>query len=465
MGDTLASRLFLVEFRPPPAHPVPADEEARRPRQYRCCPDVVFFNSPARHTTRCFGGRPGCGCGRAEHRSHPRGLAGPVDHHVGGAVRGHRHLRSQRRVPVDPRGLQRLAVYNITVGAFLLMAGRFADSIGRRKVFLPGVALFGVASLLCAIAPSAGWLIFFRLLQGAGGSVVNAASFAVMLPAFPPARRSTAIGIAGAAGGMGSVIGPGLGSFLIDVFSWRAIFMNATGRIDFLGVIIGTASVALAMFAIVQSESWGVGDSRVIALFIIGLALTPVLLRRSRTHPEPLINLDLFKFQSFSSATLGTALYSLGFTAGFLTNSLVLQDAWDQPLRTVGLALIIPPAISMVASILTGRVADRYGHRWILGLGSVLCGATYLLYALLLGDEPQVWSVFVPIGCLLGIGVGMTIATWSSAGLSDIPQGNFGVAGATYNTLRQAAYGLGIAASATPGCGQPPASPSPASPR
>lgn len=358
--------------------------------------------------------------------------------------------------------------YNITVGAFLLMAGRFADSIGRRKVFLPGVALFGVASLLCAIAPSAGWLIAFRLLQGAGGSIVNAASFAVMLPAFPPARRSTAIGIAGAAGGMGSVVGPGLGSFLIDAFSWRAIFMinvplcllvlilgprflqeskdpNATGRIDFAGVAVGTTAVAMVMFSIVQSEAWGVSDPRVIGLFVIGLTLVPILLRRSRTHPEPLINLDLFKFRSFSSATLGTALYSLGFTSGFLTNSLVLQDAWNQPLRTVGLALIIPPAMSAGVSVMTGRVADRYGHRWILGLGSLLCGLAYALYALMLGEEPQVWSLFVPIGCLLGIGVGLTIATWSSAGLSDIPQGNFGVAGATYNTLRQAAYGLGVA--------------------
>jgi len=269
-------------------------------------------------------------------------------------------------------------------------------------------------------------------------------------------------------GALGSVVGPAVGSFLIDLSSWRAIFVmnvplcalvvalgprllaeskdpRATGRIDLVGVPIGTAAVSMVMFAIVQSESWGITDTRVIALFIIGIALAPALLKRSRTHPEPLINLDLFRFQSFSSATLGTTLYSLGFTAGFLTNSLVLQDAWDQPLRTVGLALIIPPAISMGASVLTGRVADRYGHRWILGLGSLLCGLAYALYAILLGDEPQVWTVFVPIGCLLGIGVGMTIATWSSAGLSDIPQGNFGVAGATYNTLRQAAYGLGIA--------------------
>ena len=126
------------------------------------------------------------------------------------------------------------------------------------------------------MAPSAGWLIAARVVQGIGGAVVSAAGFAVMLPGFPPNRRSTAIGIAGAMGALGSVVGPALGSFLIDLFSWRAIFIinvplclivlllgprllaeskdpRATGRIDLVGVPMGTAAVALIMLAIVQS--------------------------------------------------------------------------------------------------------------------------------------------------------------------------------------------------------------------
>jgi len=358
--------------------------------------------------------------------------------------------------------------YNIAVGALLLVSGRLADSLGRRKVFLPGVFLFGFGSLMCAIAPSASLLIAARVLQGIGGAIVSAAGFAVMLPGFPPARRSTAIGIAGAMGAMGSVVGPALGSFLIDAFSWRAIFVmnvplcllvlvlgprllpesrdpNATGRIDLIGVPIGTAAVGFIMFAIVQSEAWGISDSRVIGIGIVGLLLVPILLRRSATHPEPLINLGLFRFQSFRSATIGTVFYGLAFTSGFLTNSLALQDAWDQPIRTVGLALIPAPAIASVVSIVTGRSADRVGHRWLLGIGCMLCALGYLAYATLLGDEPAVFSRFIPLGLIIGVGIGLTVATWSSAGLSDIPQANFGVAGATYNTLRQAAYGLGIA--------------------
>jgi MFS family permease len=293
-----------------------------------------------------------------------------------------------------------------------------------------------------------------------------------MLPEFPPSRRSTAIGIAGATGSLGAVAGPAVGSVLIDLSSWRAIFFlnvplcilvliigprllteskdpNASGRIDPIGVPVGTASVGLIMFAIVQSESWGVSDLRVISMLIVGITLIPVLIRRSRVHPEPMIDLDLFKFQSFKSANIGVTFYGLAFTAGFLVNSLMLQEVWDLPIRQVGLALIPGPMFAAVVSPISGRMADRYGHRWILGAGCIVTGLSYAFYAAVLDSSPQVYNIFVPVSILSGIGVGLTVATWSSAGLSDIPQAKFGVASSTYNTLRQAAYALGISVSIT----------------
>lgn len=357
--------------------------------------------------------------------------------------------------------------YNIAVGALLLAAGRVADSIGRKKVFLPGVALFMVGSAMCGFADSVSFLIFSRLVQGVGGAVVAASSFAVMLPEFPSSRRSTAIGFAGATGALGAVVGPALGSVLIEAFSWRAIFLinvplslivliispkflreskdpNATGKIDGLGVVIGTLAVGLMMFGIIQSEQWGLGDLRVWAFFFVGLVLFPVLIRRSRSHPEPLLDMDLFAFRSFASANAGVAFYGLAFTSGALVNSIVLQDLWQQDLTTVGLAFVPGPLLAAFVSPLTGSLADRIGHRWVLGVGCLMCAIGYGALVLFIGVEPAVWSVFVPLTLISGLGIGLTVATWSSAGLADIPPSKFGVAGATTNTVRQAAYALGI---------------------
>lgn len=362
--------------------------------------------------------------------------------------------------------------YNITVGALLLAAGRLADSKGRRRMFIPGVVVFMVGSLLSGMAPNAGLLIAARILQAIGGAVTTSASMAVVLPEFPPARRSTAVGFMGATGALGAVTGPVLGSLVIDAFNWRAIFLlnvpicllvlflaprllresrdpDATGNIDFVGVAVGTASVALVMFGVVKSEDWGVTSARVVVLVAAGLAMFPILIQRSRRHPEPLVNLELFSYRSFASTNLSVVFYGLAFTSGALVSSLALQDLWGQSIRTTGLAMAPGPVIASIVSPVSGSLADRFGHRWVLGGGSLILAGGYGLYALVLDETVQVWSVFVPISLAMGLGIGMTVATWTSAGLSDVPPAKFGVAGATFNTVRQMAYALGISITIT----------------
>ena len=262
-----------------------------------------------------------------------------------------------------------ISSYNVAVGTFLLVTGRLADSLGRRRVYLPGVAIFGLGSMLCAVAPGLGWLIGARVVQGIGGSITMAAGFAVMLPEFPTTRRATAIGISGAAGSLGAVVGPFLGSILIDAFGWRSVFwMNvplcvlvlllgprylsesrdpeATGRIDLGGIALGTSSVLLAMLAIVQSEAWGLGDVRIVVMVVVALALVPWLIRRSRVHPTPLIDLELFRFRSFTSANISVVFYGLAFTSGAVVTSVFLQDVWELPIRDVGVAFVLAPLLA-----------------------------------------------------------------------------------------------------------------------
>ncbi len=357
--------------------------------------------------------------------------------------------------------------YNITVASLLLVAGRFADSLGRKRLFLPGVFVFMLGSALSGIARNETELVAARVVQAIGGAIISPTAIAVVLPEFPPSKRSLAIGITGATGSFGAVVGPALGSLLIDLWSWRAIFLinvplclivlaiaprllresknpAATGRIDLLGVPIGTIGIGLVMVAIVRSETWGLTDGRTLALFFVGLALIPVLIRRSARHPEPLLELDLFSVRSFRSANLGVALYSLAFTSGFLVNSLLLQRLWDQSITTTGLALVSAPMLAAVISPVSGRLADRIGHRWILTIGSVFCAVGYLAFYAVLDADPRVWDRYVPISLPIGIGIGATIATWASAGLSDVSPAKFGTANATLRTVQQVFYALGI---------------------
>ena len=357
--------------------------------------------------------------------------------------------------------------YNITVASLLMVAGRYADSLGRKKLFLPGVAIFMLGSMLSGLAPNAELLIAARVVQGVGGAIIAPTAIAVVLPAFPAYKRSTVIGITGATGSLGAVAGPALGAFVTAAWSWRGIFLlnvplclivlaiapklltesknpAATGGVDLLGVPIGTAGVASIMFAIVRSESNGLANPLTIALFIVGLMLIAVLVRRSAHQPEPLIELDLFKHRSFSSTNMGLAFYSMAFTSGFLINSLLLQELWGQSLATTGTALMLAPLIAAVVSPVAGRWADRIGHRWILTAGSVFCAAGYFGYRLLLDGEPAVWNRFVPVSILIGIGVGATIATWASAGLADVEPAKFGTSNAIIRTTQQVFYALGI---------------------
>ena len=360
-----------------------------------------------------------------------------------------------------------ISAYNVTLAALLLVAGRYADSFGRKKLFIPGVAIFLLGSALSAVSPSVEFLIAARVVQGIGGAIISATAIAVVLPDFPANKRSTIIGLTGATGALGAVVGPALGAFLTDVWSWRGIFWinvpigivvlvlaprllresknpAATGKIDLVGVPIGTAGIGLLMFAIVRSEEWGVFDPRVLALAAAGAVLLWLLVRRSRTHAEPLLELDLFALRSFSSTNAGLFLYSMAFTSGFLINSLLLQELWGQSLAVVGTSLVLAPLVATFVSPLAGRFANRVGHRWILAIGSALNGFAYLSYTVVLDENPSVWTTFVPISLIVGVGVGATIATWSSAGLSDVNPAQFGTANATVRTTQQVGYALGI---------------------
>ena len=358
--------------------------------------------------------------------------------------------------------------YNVTVGALLLSAGRLADSIGRKRVFVPGVGLFLAGSVAAGAAPALAWLIAARVVQGAGSAAIAATALAVVLPTVPRHRRSLAIGIAGAVGSLGAVAGPALASLAIEVWSWRGIFLlnvpvglvvlalaprllsesrdpGAGSRIDQLGVILGAGAVAAVMLAIVVSTEPGVGPILSLSLLIVGAVGSVAVIGRSRRHPAPVVALDLLAVPSFRSVNVAVAAWSLGFASGFLANSLFLQRHWNLPIATVGKVLVVSPLVAALVSPLAGRLADRVGHRWILATGCALCAVGYGALQFAVADDPQVWTRFAPITAIIGAGVGATVAGWPAAALSDVEPHRFGTADATVRTTQQVCYALGIA--------------------
>ena len=362
-----------------------------------------------------------------------------------------------------------LTAYNVTVASLLLLAGRTADRLGRKRVFLVSVAIFTVGSLLCSLAPSAGTLIAFRVVQAAGGSAILPSSLALVLPEFPVERRSMAVGVWSAVAGFGGAVAPSIGALLIELFGWRGIFwasvpfgavvvvvgrrflaesrvVTDTGRLDFIGVPVGVLGVALVLLAVVQAEHWGYTSVRTLTPACVGLVLLPVLVWRSRRHPSPVLDLSLFDIRSFRVATFATIFFGFAFLGGFFLNSLLLQRLWDWPVWKTGLGLSPGPLMSVLASWWAGRAADRLGHRWLTAVGSGLCVAAFSWQYWRVGAVPDYVSDFLPAMLMLGAGVGMAITCITAAPLADLGSDQFAMGNATARTVQQLCYAVGVAA-------------------
>lgn len=357
--------------------------------------------------------------------------------------------------------------YNIALASLVLLAGRLADRLGRRRVFMVGVAGFIGGSALCGLAPGVGFLVAARVVQAVGGALLTPASLAMVLPGFPLARRGMAIGVWGAMGALGAAFGPSVGALLIEASSWRLIFLinipigvvivmaalrlveESTGdepseRLDVIGVPVGVAGVGLVMWGIVRSESAGWTDATVLVPILVGFALVPVVVSRSARHPAPLLDLSLFRARSFSVAAAAFWVYSLAFTSGFLLNSFMLQRLWDMSVLTTGFALTPGPIVGALSSAPLGGLADRIGHRWVVSCGATLVGLSYVWILVGFGAEEQFWTVFFPANVAAGLGIGATIAGMQSAAMSEVAPHQFASANATIRTVQQVGYAIGI---------------------
>jgi EmrB/QacA subfamily drug resistance transporter len=361
-----------------------------------------------------------------------------------------------------------LSGYNIAFAACLLTSGRLADRFGRRRVFFIGIWTFSIASALCGLAPGTGMLIAARLVQALGGALILPASLALVLPEFPVERRSAAIGVWGAVGGLAAAAGPIFGSLLIDTIGWRGLFFintplcvvavvfgrrllvesrdpNAHGLPDIVGALLATSAVALVVLGIVEGHRWTWTSARTLAVFGVGLTLLALFVVRCAKTTDPVLDLHLFEKRFFTVANTSAMLFSAGFFGMFYVNVRFLTEVWHYSVAGSGLAFAPGPFMSALVAAPAGRLADRYGHRVVVVPGALTFALGVGMIVRLVPAQPDYWRTYFPAFVVVGIGVGLTISTIGAASNAFLPPDRFAMGGAVNATLRQIGSAFGVA--------------------
>jgi EmrB/QacA subfamily drug resistance transporter len=359
-----------------------------------------------------------------------------------------------------------LNAYAIVFAALLVPAGRWADAFGRRRVFLTGLAVFVLASLACALAPSVGLLVAARVVQAAGGALLLPTSLGLMLPEFEPAERPVAIGIWAAAGGVAAAAGPPLGGLLVQA-DWRLVFLvnvpigllafvaarrtlreirePGALRPDVAGAVLLVGAVAALVAAIVQGEDWGWGSPGVVGALALSALLGAGVVRRSLTHHAPVVDPAMVRIRGFSVAVAASVVFYVGFAAMLLGGVLFLTGVWHESVLRAGLMLAPGPTMAATFSIPSARLATRVGYRVTGLMGATLFAAGALWWRTHVGDTPAYATDYLPGMLLTGVGVGLLLPTLTGAGAASLPPERFATGIAVITMGRQIGSALGVA--------------------
>lgn len=356
--------------------------------------------------------------------------------------------------------------YTLVLASLLLLAGSTADRVGRRRVFQIGLAAFGLGSLLCSLAPTAGWLIAARALQAIGGTMLNPVAMAIVATTFPDrAERARAIGVFGSMSGLALALGPILGGALVDGVGWRAIFWvnvpvvavaivctalfvpesraDRARRFDPVGQVLVILMLGSIVYAIIESEKRGWTSPVILASLAIAVLAASALLVYEPRRRDPMLELRLFRSVPFSSAIL-MALFALcGFGAFLFVTTLYLQNVRGLSALESGLCLLPVGVLITITAPFSGRMVGTRGPRRPL----VIAGAALALGAVssqAIGPATPL-PVVLAIYMFFGIFLGMVNPPITNTAVSGMPISMAGLAGSVASSARQTGTTLGVA--------------------
>jgi len=361
-----------------------------------------------------------------------------------------------------------LNAYTIVYAAMLIPAGGFADAHGRKRVFLVGVLVFISASAACGMSPDIATLVGARVCQAIGAALLTPASLSLVLAAFPPSQRAMTVSMWGAVGGFAAAVGPSLGAYTAQTYSWRWAFLinvpvgaislllgirllapTASAairrRVDVIGMALLIASVALMALLLVELRGsvWTNLELALIAGLSVGCLLIFVVWANKVS--DPLIELSLFRNTTYAAVNLATLTFGIAFAMMFFAFFFYMTEIWHFDSVHAGLAIIPGPLTVIPVAIATGRLAGRYGYRRFLVSGSLLYAVTGTWFYFIPGVSPEYGSHWLPGLLISGASVGLVMPSLAGAAVSRLPVEHYAVGSAVNQATRQMGAVIGVA--------------------
>jgi EmrB/QacA subfamily drug resistance transporter len=359
-----------------------------------------------------------------------------------------------------------VTAYALTFAALLITGGKLADLYGRRRIFVLGLAIFSLSSLACGLAPSAGFLIGARAVQGVGAALMNPATLSIITATFPPRQRGTAIGIWAGVSALALAIGPLAGGLISEKLNWNWIFFvnvpvgalaivvsqlviresrdtSAEQSIDLPGLLTSIGFLFALSYALIEGNGHGWTSPEILGLFVAAAVLLCAFVLLEHRQRLSMLDLSLFRIGAFTGANVVAMLVSLSMFGVFFFVSLYVQNILGySPIQAGAMFLPMTTLIIVVAPI-AGKLSDRVGSRWLMGGGMTLVGISLLLYERVTVHS-DFWTL-LPQMLLGGIGMAMTMSPMTAAAMGAVPVDKAGVGSGVLNSFRQVGGSLGIA--------------------
>jgi EmrB/QacA subfamily drug resistance transporter len=352
--------------------------------------------------------------------------------------------------------------YLLALGAFMLIGGSLGDRFGLRRIFLVGTAIFGTASLACAVAPSLGILIAFRLVQGFGAALLVPSSLALIGTHFETGERGRAIGTWAGASALTTAVGPVLGGWLVDQWSWPAVFLliaplaaitfsvglwrvprslpQTRAALDYPGAVLLAATLSLMIYALVGAMRPLPRLAIALAVIVLGLAF----LKRESRIARPMLPLDLFRSRSFSGANAMTLLLYCALSGAlyFLPFNLIQVQGYSA--TTAGAAFLPFTIILGFGSRFAGQLVERFNPRTLLTAGPAITAAGFFVMAIP-GVDSDLASGFLPAIVVIGVGMTLSVTPLTTVVMNAVGERQTGIASGINNTAARLAGVVAVA--------------------